>query len=236
MKKIFTLLCCAVMAFTASAQIEILKADKKTVMNNGETIEFSVESVELFPGYSVLEAKPQAPYFVNKSNKEVEISVLVTKEDPNNKNLSWCMSGACSPITGPALTKTAKIAAGDTLGLDLHAENFIVGEYKTVSARVNVKTGVFSQDLNIKFVYADPTGIEAQNADKITVANKQLSYSFSNSADRVLNIYGVSGRLVKTAALAQNGNVALNDLHRGVYIYEVLTDGKRTAAHKFVVR
>lgn len=236
MKKIFTLLCCAVMAFTATAQIEILQADKKTVVKEGETIEIKPEENELFPGFSTVEYDGNAPYIVYKGEGSTDLTVTVTKKNPADKELSWCLGTSCAQMTN--FTETRKVSGrtkADTTGLALHVK-FENNQYKTVSVEVNVKAGDFTQKFYIDFVYAEAAGIEAQQADQITIANKQLSYNFNNGAEHILNIYGVSGRLVKTATLAQHGNVALNDLQHGVYIYEVLTDGKRTAAHKFVIR
>ena len=79
-------------------------------------------------------------------------------------------------------------------------------------------------------------GITEEHFAKISIANKTLSYNFNDNTDRTLNLYGVSGKLIKSATLAQQGSLTLNDLHHGVYIYEMLTNGKRTAAHKFVIR
>ena len=55
-------------------------------------------------------------------------------------------------------------------------------------------------------------------------------------ANRQLNIYNVTGSLVKSVSLETEGTVAINSLNKGVYIYEVKENGKRIAAHKCVIR
>ena len=233
MKKIFTLVFSALIALTASAQIEITKDGK--VIKEGETVEFFADEIVLSPDFAIIECAPHEPTIKNISNNDVQVNILVEKLSKEDQ-LTVCSFGACDIIMGMSGSKSGTIKAGKSENMEVHAGQFEKGQYKSYNAKVTVTCGSFKLSFFEKFTYADPTGIESTHADKVTVNNKQLSYSFANNATHSLNIYGVSGRLVKSTELAQNGTVALNDLHRGVYIYEILTDGKRTAAHKFVVR
>ena len=237
MKKIFTLVFCVLAAFTASAQIEIVKDGK--VVKDGETIEFFATEdnfgTEEEPWYFVT-CSPTEPMIVNKGAKDANVNVLVEKEDASDK-FSWCMLGSCQDLEKPSMSKSFSLKAGAKEGLQLHAEGFEQGQYTSKVAYVTVTANGKTQKITIKYTYAkDATGIESTQEDRVAVSNKQLSYSFSSNADRQLNVYGVSGRLVKSESLSQNGVVALNELQRGVYIYEITANGKRTSAHKFVIK
>ena len=238
MKKIFTLLFSALVALTSTAQIEITKDGK--VVKDGDTIEFFAEEFDFGEGIPVMvDCAPNEPMVENKG-AATPITITVEKADPTKDQLTWCMAmtGTCAPIDGPSKTISGNFDAGHKEGLALHAGEFTQGEYKTYTAYVTVKANGQTQKFTIKFIYdkEHATGIESTQADRVSVANKQLTYNFSSNADRQLNVYGVSGRLVKSEVLSQNGVVALNDLHRGVYIYEITADGKRTSAHKFVIK
>ena len=237
MKKIFTLVFCVLAAFTASAQIEIVKDGK--VVKDGETIEFFATEdnfgTEEEPWYFVT-CSPTEPMIVNKGAKDANVNVLVEKENASDE-FSWCILNSCKPFSGASMSQSFSLKAGAKEGLQLHAEGYEAGQYTSRVVHVTVSANGQTQKITIKYTYAkDPTGIESTQADRVAVANKQLSYSFSSNADRQLNVYGVSGRLVKSESLSQNGVVALNDLHRGVYIYEITANGKRTSAHKFVIK
>ena len=75
------------------------------------------------------------------------------------------------------------------------------------------------------------------NAEKsVFVAGNQVVYSFDAPAARQLNVYSVTGALVKQEALESAGMVSLQALGKGIYLYEVVENGERVAARKCVVR
>ena len=233
MKKIFTLVFCALAAITASAQIEIVKDGK--VVKDGETIEFHATALELAPGFTIIECAPNEPALVNKGASAANVTVRVEKENEKDA-FSWCILGSCKPMTGASMSQSFSLQPGAKENLQLHAEGFNFGEYKTNVAHVSVTSNGQTQKITIKYIYSETAGIENARVDQISIANNQLYYNFANNAVHQLNIYGVSGRMVKSENLSQNGSIALNELHRGVYIYEITTNGKRTAAHKFVLK
>lgn len=238
MKKFFTLVFCVLATISAKAQIEILNQGKAAA--DGSTIEVFAHETNMGdddnPYYTVEFGKDL--FVSNKGTHPAEVTLTVTKTNADD-DFSWCIGGSCKPFLDMSLTQTIKMEGNTKEDLQLHPESFNweIGKEKSVVAKLEVSANGKTLNFSIHFIYKPlPTGIEAQQKDQISVANKQLSYNFSNSAARSLNIYGVSGRLVKSAKLAQNGTVGLNDLQHGVYIYEVLANGKRTATHKFVIR
>ena len=83
----------------------------------------------------------------------------------------------------------------------------------------------------------DPTSINSLDANtNVYFSGNEFSYHFNDVANRQLNIYNVTGSLVKSVSLETEGTVAINNLNKGVYIYEVKENGKRIAAHKCVIR
>ena len=238
MKKIFTLVFCVLAAFTANAQVEILDNDKTVA--NGSTFEVLGHSdnfgTEEEPFYMV--SFEHDPFIINKGNSKTNVTVTVTKTNADDI-LSWCYGGTCLPFSGTSLTQKITLNAGQKESLQLHPDEFSIDatQARTISVKLEVSANGKKENYTINYVYnPNATGIESTQADRVAVANKQLSYNFSNNADRQLNVYGVSGRLVKSEALSQNGVVALTDLHRGVYIYEITANGKRTSTHKFVIK
>lgn len=233
MKKLFTLIFCVLATVTASAQIEILKDGK--VVKEGETIEFFAEEQDW--GFVYVECAPHEPVIKNLTDKDLQVTILVEKVNPEDQ-LTICSFGGCQGVSGNSASKTGTIPANSSVMAEIHAGTYTAGEYKTYNAKVTVSCGSFKQTFFEKFIYdkEHATGIEDAQADQVTVGNNQLSYNFSGQADRQLNIYGVSGRLVKSEGLAQQGTVSLGNLHRGVYIYEIVANGKRSGAHKFVVK
>lgn len=236
MKKIFTLMICAVFAIAAKAQVEFIHNGE--VVADGATIEFHAEVLDLGGGFIILECAPNEPFVKNAGGSDANVTVTVEKTKPESDKLTWCgITSSCMPISGDSETRSATIAAGAQSPLALHAD-FEEGEYATYTAKVTAKAGLSAaKTIYIKFVYADAAGIEENAvADKVSINGKNLNYSFGTAAQRTLNVYGVSGRLMKSVKLGQNGSVSLNALPNGVYIYEVKQNGKRAQAHKFILR
>lgn len=234
MKKIFTLLCGIMVAICATAQIEVTTEDGK-VIKEGEKVTFYAEEEELFPGFNMVMCEPTAPFIVNKGNNTAAVAITVEKITPNAP-LSICSFGGCDIIKDDSFTKKGNIAGQSKEGVQLHLGEREIGDYGTFQAKVTITSGAFKLSYIQEFVYdKEHAGIESTQGDKISVADNQLSYNFSSNAHRVLNIYGVSGRLMKRFNLSQSGTADLQ-LQRGVYIYEILANGKRVAAHKFIVK
>lgn len=235
MKKIFTLLCGIMVAICATAQIEVTTEDGK-VIKEGDKVTFYAEEVELFPGFTIVMCEPAAPFIENKGGSPAPVAVTVEKITPNAP-LSLCCFNGCEIINGESFTKNGNIESHEKEGVQLHLGELQIGDYKTVQTKVTITSGSFKLSYIQEFVYdkEHATGIESTQGDKVSVANNQLSYNFSNNAHRALNIYGVSGRLMKRFNLSQSGTVDLQ-LQRGVYIYEILANGKRVATHKFIIK
>ena len=130
--------------------------------------------------------------------------------------------------------RSASLGAGQKTPLQLHAD-FESGQYATYTAEVTARLGSDTKKFTIKFVYADPSGIQSTQANQTIRYNGQaLQYRATRPA--ILNVYSTAGRLVKSERINGDGNLNLNDLNQGVFMYEVVSGGVRTASGKVLVK
>lgn len=232
MKRIFTLLSTILVALTSYAQLEITD-DKGNVIENGGTWEFKVEEMELGPGVVILDGAPAAPFLTNKGASSANLTVTVTRTEADK--LSWCgITTSCQPITNLQEVRSTSLGAGQKTPLQLHAD-FESGQYATYTAEVTARLGSDTKKFTIKFVYADPSGIQSAQANQTIRYNGQaLQYHATRPA--ILNVYSTAGRLVKSERINGDGNLNLNDLNQGVFMYEVVSGGVRMASGKVLVK
>ncbi len=232
MKRIFTLLSTILVALTSYAQLEITDEAGK-VIENGGTIEFKAEETDLGGGFVILDCAPTAPYLTNKGASSANLTVTVTRTEVDK--LTWCgITTTCLPMTTLQEVRSASLGAGQKTPLQLHAD-FESGQYATYTAEVTARLGSDTKKFTIKFVYADRSGIQSTQANQTIRYNGQaLQYHATRPA--ILNVYSTAGRLVKSERINGDGNLNLNDLNQGVFMYEVVSGGVRTASGKVLVK
>ncbi|MDY4460037.1 MAG: T9SS type A sorting domain-containing protein [Alloprevotella sp.] len=232
MKRIFTLLSTILVALTSYAQLEITDEAGK-VIENGGTIEFKAEETDLGGGFVILDCAPTAPYLTNKGASSANLTVTVTRTEADK--LTWCgITTSCLPMTNLQEVRSASLGAGQKTPLQLHAD-FESGQYATYTANVTARLGNDTKNFTIKFIYADPNGIQSAQANQTIRYNGQaLQYHATRPA--ILNVYSTAGRLVKSERINGDGNLNLNDLNQGVFMYEVVSGGVRTASGKVLVK
>lgn len=232
MKRIFTLLSTILVALTSYAQLEITDEAGK-VIENGGTIEFKAEETDLGGGFVILDCAPTAPYLTNKGASSANLTVTVTRTEADK--LTWCgITTTCLPMTTLQEVRSASLGAGQKTPLQLHAD-FESGQYATYTAEVTARLGSDTKKITIKFVYADRSGIQSAQANQTIRYNGQaLQYHATRPA--ILNVYSTAGRLVKSERINGDGNLNLNDLNQGVFMYEVVSGGVRTASGKVLVK
>ena len=232
MKRIFTLLSTILVALTSYAQLEITDEAGK-VIENGGTIEFKAEETDLGGGFVILDCAPTAPYLTNKGASSANLTVTVTRTEVDK--LTWCgITTTCLPMTTLQEVRSASLGAGQKTPLQLHAD-FESGQYATYTAEVTARLGSDTKKITIKFVYADRSGIQSTQANQTIRYNGQaLQYHATRPA--ILNVYSTAGRLVKSERINGDGNLNLNDLNQGVFMYEVVSDGVRMASGKVLVK
>ena len=232
MKRIFTLLSTILVALTSYAQLEITD-EQGNVIENGGTVELKAEVMELGPGVVIVNCDYAAPYLTNKGASSANLTVTVTRTEADN--LFWCgITTSCLPMTTLQEVRSASLGAGQKAPLHLHAK-FESGQYATYTANVTARLGSDTKKFTIKFVYAEPDGIQSAQANQTIRYNGQaLQYHATRPA--ILNVYSTAGRLVKSERINGDGNLNLNDLNQGVFMYEVVSGGVRTASGKVLVK
>lgn len=232
MKRIFTLLSTILVALTSYAQLEITD-DKGNVIENGGTVEFKAEEMHLGDDFILLLCEPTAPFLTNKGASAASLMVTIKRTEADS--LTWCgITNNCEILKDEEVVRSASLGAGQKTGLQLHA-NFESGKYATYTAEVTARLGSDTKKITIKFVYADPSGIQSTQANQTIRYNGQaLQYRATRPA--ILNVYSTAGRLVKSERINGDGNLNLNDLNQGVFMYEVVSGGVRTASGKVLVK
>ncbi len=238
MKKLFTLCCCALFgAAMAHAQLQVTCNGKEVA--EGDVLTFYAAKDD----FDEISAGPAMdPTFKNTSDSDYDITVTVkTSDNAKNGGLNWCgITMMCQDIVGGSETRTAKLKVkGFGLSMQLHGV-FKEGDFKTYEATVTVYKGSeYLTSFKEVFVYdgEDPTGIEnAEAGHRVNFTNNALTYSFNTVASRCLQVYAADGRLVRSAALSSaKGNLSLNDLPQGVYVYNLTENGKTVKSQKVVL-
>lgn len=210
------------------------------VLENGATVR--VESYrDQGYGYCMFDA---AVFVQNAGTTDVEASLKV--EVTAGESIGYChfMEGdaKCMAVAaGKSLTRTRTMKAGETHNPEVHS----LTTYKVDNATLKFQStvvftltyGSTTKSVTVEFDYDATTSISASTVKpELFVAGQELRYSFDNAADRWLNIYSITGSLVKRLPLETAGSVSLCNLNKGVYLYEVVENGQRVAAHKCVLR
>lgn len=232
MKKIFTLIACAMAAMTSQAQITVTEEDG-TVVNNGGTVTFHAVEEELGPGISIVTCDPQGPIIKNTSGatKTLKVKLTRTKES----KLTWCgLTTSCQPVNSITETRSVTLKDGESRGLALHA-NFDSGVYATYSATAECTLGSDTFTFTTKFVYDDQTGIHGTTqSGTIALQGKALRYNLGNHSG-MLSVFSTDGRRVESERISGQGVLSLGRLNSGVYLYEMTDNsGRKTTGKVFV--
>lgn len=180
----------------------------------------------------------------NSGSESQNASLTINVKD--GKSVGYCGFGTttCTFVeVGAPVKRTTDIPAGIVVNPDVH-----FGPYDIIDGNFNqtpinsvieykLEYGSTTKTVTVNFNYDPSTAINSVNANaNIFQSGNELNYSFDKVGNHQLNVYNVTGSLVKKQALETAGTVALDNLNKGVYIYEVTENGKRIAAHKCVIR
>lgn len=163
MKKIYTLIALAFAAMGANADV-VLTMDGQ-VCDPSKTVEvLAVEENygdETDPYIMIMNGQTD-PKVKNTGTSTASFTVTVEAED--YKEFKWCgISTQCQPLAGPSETRNGSLKAGESTNLVLDVEfggydddyNPVWGPayYKTVPAKVTIKSGSTTNVYNLSFVY-----------------------------------------------------------------------------------
>lgn len=186
MKKIYTLIALAFAAMSASADVVLTMGGE--VCDPSKTVE--VLAVEENYGdetdpYIMITNGQTDPQVKNTGSSAASFTVTVEAED--YKEFKWCgISTQCQPLAGPSETRNGSLKAGESTNLVLDVEfggfdedyNPLWGPdyYKSVPAKVTIKSGSKTNVYNLNFVYDERSscGVYPGGTDGInTVLNTQ---------------------------------------------------------------
>ena len=232
MRKFTFLAALALMAGGASAQsVDFVHNDE--VLADGATVKVT-ELYNLSGDYYYLNPEVNLR---NTGEEAVDFTLAVSNLE--GELLAFCGMGGCvAPMPGVPVEKSGTIHPNETIDLEVHTMAFwnpAEAGYSKVSYELTY--GDVTKTVTAEVDYDPTVSIDDVNAEKsVFVAGNQVVYSFDAPAARQLNVYSVTGALVKQEALESAGMVSLQALGKGIYLYEVVENGERVAARKCVVR
>ena len=238
MKKIFTLSIISILALCANAQKLSWECDGKAVANGSSVVSTAVENA-VIPGYREFHnLKPELLLL-----SDTEGQVVITAEYVSGPTISVCPN-VCANLDGDNTKYTfdpLEVSANSKTDMTIHAALSSATEIATAVVKVSVMY-VDQPETTISVTLKmtnDPSeaGVSAVKAShSINVANGTLNYAFANAAQRTINLYAMSGQMVKSISTAKaSGAVELAGLRNGIYLYRVVENGK-TLCGKLIVR
>ena len=247
MKKIFTLLTLAL------ACVMQLSAQKLQITNGGEVIccsqtetrnppctKYSFTNAVDFGEETVLLGSYTEPTITNISDQNITVEGIITIN--TSGIFSWCgFDGFCNHLSpSQDVTKKITLAPGESKTLDLHAEP-TKGAYGTYTASIRFWVNNTEEVawVILQYIYTEDSGINDVKAEgqSVSVQNNTLSYSFSAAAARTINVYSIDGKLAKSLHTnSQQGQLSLNGLQQGVYLYAISQGGQQVATGKAIVK
>ena len=239
MKKIFTLSIISILALCANAQKLSWECDGKAVANGSSVVSTAVENEVIIPGK--LEFHNLKPELLLLSDTEGQ--VVITAEYVSGPMISVCPN-VCANLDGDNTKYTfdpLEVSANGKADMTIHAALSSATEIATAVVKVSamyVDQPETTISVTLKMTN-DPSeaGVSAVKAShSINVANGTLNYTFANAAQRTINLYAMSGQMVKSISTAKaSGAVELAGLRTGIYLYRVVENGK-TLCGKLIVR
>ena len=239
MKKIFTLSIISILALCANAQKLSWECDGKAVANGSSVVSTAVENEVIIPG--ALEFHNLKPELLLLSDTEGQ--VVITAEYVSGPTISVCPN-VCANLDGDNTKYTfdpLEVSANGKADMTIHVALSSATEIATAVVKVSamyVNQPETTISVTLKMTN-DPSeaGVSAVKAShSINVANGTLNYAFANAAQRTINLYAMSGQMVKSISTAKaSGAVELAGLRTGIYLYRVVENGK-TLCGKLIVR
>lgn len=225
-----------------SAQKLKITCEGKEYLLDGNTVVITFNKFKIVGDHARLGDR-QEPTLTNISDETLTIDgILTTSNNAYTGVFSWCgFDDQCADVTDGRVEKDGLVLApGASKNIELHTE-VAADAYGSYVANIQLFNDTYEKlgTLSIIYKYNDPTAINDVTVDQqaLAVANNTLTYSFANAATRTINLYAVDGKLVKSLSTsAKQGQVQLNDLQQGVYLYTVAQAGKQVATGKALIK
>lgn len=246
MKKIFTLCMLAVLAVAQlSAQKLKVTCEGKDYELNGNFVYINFTKATPM-GKKVLLGDLMEPTITNISSDTLTIDgILKASTNAYNDVIEWCgFDKKCTSVIGGRAEKNGlKLAPGASSNLEVHTK-VSEGAYGTYTANIELFNNYDEKLGNLVLIYnyVDPASINGINGVTVetthaTVANNQFIYSFESAADRTISLFCADGKLAKRITTkAKSGELSLNGLQKGAYIYTIAQEGQTIISGKAIVK
>ena len=251
MKKFLSLLLFIMVAFSASAQVVVTCFGKE--VNEGDVLTFYTSYDSDWSEYSCGDHnEPYIKLAEGATNKKVSVTVEISQNAVNINLLTWCgLDFSCfnfGHVNAKSCTKTAELNALGS-SMQLHSLQISEGKYFDETAKVTVQCGLQTITFFERFVYSEETldkefehvttGIDQTLADKgsIVFNGNALTYNFTGSAARKVQLFGIDGKLLKNVTVnGTDGSLNLSGMPKGVYVFSVKEAGKQLQSGKIVLK
>lgn len=249
MKKLTTLFAFMLSAVFVSAQDAVF-TNNDVILEDGTTVNIEAyvddeyeDAKAVTNGSDFFDNKlPNQIKLKNQSSSELPIRVTTTVLSKENiKSLGWCMmiggDGQCMPITQEVTTKDGTMRVGENSSLELDAF-YIYGTPGYVNFKVVVTSSIQTlRTLYVNLNYMKGSGVHSTQNDAVLSMNgNNIIYKLAEAGQHTIDVYNVTGSLVKSVEVGQEGTLSLEGLSKGIYIYTAKTNGKQVAVQKCIIK
>lgn len=199
MKKFFTLLATAFIAFAANAQVAFTDPDGKEY-GDGETMVIKATIDEVYDDVYF-----ECPILVNKGKSTVSVKMDVNIVSlPENTKLADCFSGQCVNynVTGSHSTSTREIAAGKNLPTSIEWNCMNDKDYSFIKGTAVVDITLYvdgSKDktVTVKFVYGEEADLNEVESELTVVAAYSITGQLVDPSTRGIVLQKMSNGTIR---------------------------------------
>lgn len=202
------------------------------VLENNEEIQ-----VTAYDEYNVMHS---GIFVKNQGTENVEATLEVNYMEGDG-SISYCgfKGGTCTIVPqGGKSARTATCEPGEEV--DANVEFRSLKEQAKGKVKFTLTSGSMVKSVIVNFLYDTKAIGSTLVNNQVTISQNgnvaELNYNFDTNANRMLNVYNVTGAKIMSDNLAGNNGTLSLSLEKGIYIYSVVQNGKVVATHKFVVR
>lgn len=248
MKKLTTLFAFMLSAMFVSAQ-DVVFTNNGVVLEDGATV-----NADALEDFEWDEAKaetqgvdangnnyPNQLFLKNQTSEEQPIRLTITILSKENvKSIGICTLDQCSPIKKDEETREGKLLSEiDILNSMLKFDAyFTIGTPGYVKLKVVLYVGLTSRTLYVNLNYTPGgSGLHStQNDATLSTNGNNIIYKLVEAGQHTIDVYNITGSLVKSVEVGQEGTLSLEGLSKGIYIYTAKTNGKQVAVQKCIIK
>lgn len=241
MKKILLFASAVLAAFSIQAQTAVF-VHEGVALNTGDKVLLTeMNDWKMMEWYPIIR---------NTSAQSVDliVSVEVLENKYETDNLTMCDAQNCFPSTVTSLP-VFTLAGNEESGHHFHAQFMAISAMSGATdsyakARYTITNANNPDDatyVDVEFDLSKASVEGALVAADVKVfqngENLVCRYNFDNNANRAIVVSNILGATVANVNFeGNNGEVVVNRLPKGVYVYTLVENGRNVKSHKIVVR